>query len=77
MWKVLTVFLFQEKDEKILETEDLEKPEKPKPISEAEIKDKIVGKLNEIRRKPGWFPLFKSITVTAIAILLILNGQNT
>jgi hypothetical protein len=45
--------LIQEKDQKILEAEELAKPEKPKLMSDNEAKQKIMDRLEDMRRKPG------------------------
>ena len=41
------------KDQEILDEEDLVKPEKPVLGGDAEAKERILAKYNEIRRKPG------------------------
>ncbi len=41
------------KDQEILDAEAIPKPEKPKLMTDAEARQKIVDRFNEIRRKPG------------------------
>ena len=69
----------QESDKKILEAEELTKPEKPKMMDINEAKQKIIDRMEEIRRKPGIFtshhdvcPLF-CVTVTIFCINININ----
>ena len=41
------------KDQEILDEDDIEKPEKPQSNFGAEARERIVEKYDEIRRKPG------------------------
>lgn len=43
----------EEKDRQLLEKEDIPKPEKPQHMDNSQLRNKILEKYNEIRRKPG------------------------
>ena len=40
-------------DQEVLSEEEIPKPEKPPPVKDAELRERILAKYNEIRRKPG------------------------
>ncbi len=60
------LYLQIDKDNEVLNEDDIPKPEKPQPIKDQDMRQNILDKYDRIRRKPGEPKLHPEVTNGAI-----------